>query len=382
MNAATRMRLDVAEATAEQRRRAHRPWAMSVAEAEARIRFGLTEDHVYATQLPGWEGFGAVGVGHPAAGIPTGSDGPTPSFTLRLPADLDTATANREWGKPQAAGGSDDPSSSAHYRGRMHADPTTAAERVHTTILEPTQRSAQCDCVAAGEQADPFKSGMCYKQDPVFSGYDVWDPTVVCWPHNGGCRCLEDCGTEDEGGPRTPYDVDPALYGCMPLPLPPNVPASNEFYPTGVELFPESSGAEAIATRCHIWVGATPVIRSGKVLGWHTLVYHFDRTNNGTIIAGEPDHDRMSLCPVFGHITVESKSTSGVVGLAVLAESSEAACDKLVCLEAERARINAAGICYSLPSPNSNSAAYTLLANCGVPTVKPAVSTPGWGVLI
>jgi hypothetical protein len=242
---------------------------------------------------------------------------------------------------------------------------------------EPEATDAPSDpCVACGASDSSF-------------AYVLWvcetfytTTEVTCSGSGNTCSCNvycsrticvgENCATQDAGG-------DFSFY-CAGLSTPdtPDIEDAPEVSVSGGGYAPPEGGSKV----CNIWVGASPVIRADHQIGWHLFVIHYDERNRGKVIAGQPDHDKWSACFPFGHILVEEKDIIGVPSPSVNAMSDESACDKLTCLESEMARINAAGVCYGVPSPNSNSVAYSLLTNCGIPAVKPAVHTAGWGVLI
>ncbi|MDP2307440.1 MAG: hypothetical protein Q8P18_15545 [Pseudomonadota bacterium] len=109
-----------------------------------------------------------------------------------------------------------------------------------------------------------------------------------------------------------------------------------------------------------------------------------DEHGIGTIFAGQPDHDPDAGCDpygieYFGHIYVDSKMRLAKGDEEIVVLKGEEACDKLACLMLEMVRITEENICYWVLGPNSNSAAYTLLTQCGIPALKPDRWTPGWG---
>lgn len=88
--------------------------------------------------------------------------------------------------------------------------------RVADELLERFRSSPMCDCVAAGENADPVKN-QCWKQSNVWANLVVWNATVQCWPHERGCRCQAICGGDAENDPYASYDVDPSTHECAAL---------------------------------------------------------------------------------------------------------------------------------------------------------------------
>ncbi len=206
------------------------------------------------------------------------------------------------------------------------------------------------------------------------------DADVQCWysPSVGQCKCNVQCANGSwvetiasrGSGNGHPVCAEGEREDS-------NVPLTMPACERAVD-YPELGGPVG----CTIRVGATPVSRAGFHLGWHLFVVHYSDANIGTIFGGQPDDDRTSGCPAFGHIRVDSKGTFGVPYWSVSVLTGRDACDKRSCLKDEANRINSERVCYGLPSPNSNSVAYTLLTKCGIPASKPMVDTPGWGVLV
>jgi hypothetical protein len=136
---------------------------------------------------------------------------------------------------------------------------------------------------------------------------------------------------------------------------------------------------------CQIDVRANFATGSGPV--YHLYVIYTDQAgdpfvfragpttkvpgNFGVIVTYHARYDQNAL---------DWPTTPGTPSTTVLAEP--AACGKDTCFTTELDRIGAAQIPYQPLGRNSNSVAYTILSNCGVPTNKPVAVAPGWGILL
>jgi len=159
-----------------------------------------------------------------------------------------------------------------------------------------------------------------------------------------------------------------------------------------------SARRSATGTTCRVDVRSKPVAGVAKHLfviystGRRELYFRGGPSDDGggsdsnsrTGSSGSKQHAESSHGSI---VTNHGVYKSGTVDYAPRAPSvtvltGVAACGLDRCFAREAARINGLRIPYKILGPNSNSAARTFLAKCGVPARKPAGVAPGWNRIL
>jgi hypothetical protein len=162
--------------------------------------------------------------------------------------------------------------------------------------------------------------------------------------------------------------------------------SSAEQQDAGGALDLEQGGGGGAAANCQVDVRATKISALGGLPVYHLFVIYKNAAGleyyyrGGPGGAGGPGG--------YGNIvTSHGRYRPGTVDWApgapsVTAMSGPGACGKDVSFVRELSRIDGAAIPYKPTGPNSNSVARTILANSGVPEVKPVFIAPGWGQVL
>lgn len=162
--------------------------------------------------------------------------------------------------------------------------------------------------------------------------------------------------------------------------------SSAEQNPGGADVEQDAGAGGGAAANCQIDVRATKITALGGLPVYHLFVIYRNAAGveyyyrGGPGGAGGPGG--------YGNIVTDhGRYLPGTIDWApgapsVTAMSGPGACGKDASFVSELGRIDGAAIPYKPTGPNSNSVARTILANSGVPEVKPVWIAPGWGQVL
>lgn len=152
--------------------------------------------------------------------------------------------------------------------------------------------------------------------------------------------------------------------------------------------FPQASATPTSSYEpdCKIEVRAKPIPWAPESMGYyHLFIVFTDQKGIPWYFRGGPERPIPGL---WGPIAIQwGKYFPSTVdwypgGPSVTIQDCPDPCSKYQLLIRELSRIGRTNTPYQLLGPNSNSVAYTLLVNCGIPPQMPNVDAPGWGQLI